>query len=446
MSELSTSQTGSLAAGQTLVTANGRHGTVGALLGAGGQGEVYHVIVEGMPLALKWYHTHYIEIDTGLRLRLETSVRRGAPTENFLWPIDMVSVPGQPSFGYLMPLRAERYTGIRDLIAPLPNRLNLTLAQRALVCLQLADSFLELHAGGFCYQDINFGNIFLDPATATILICDNDNVNIDGADASIYGTRKFMAPEVVRREVLPSSRTDLFSMAVLFFYTIFGWHPLDGAREHAIGLMNADAELQLYGTQPRFLFDPVDSSNGPVAGFHDPLVARWNALSPALRALFVRAFRSGLHDPAARVMETEWRPGLSTLVDAAFACPGCGFEQVGGSGRSDVNCLSCKAAIDWPMALVMAGRTILLDNGRTFGLDSRNRRRSADARVEVHPRRTEVIGLRNLTQTPWRVSMPGGSAHRAEAGQAVRIVPGARIEFGRTSGDIIDLRTERAAA
>lgn len=446
MPDLSAPQTGSLAAGQTLVTTNGRRGTVGKLLGAGGQGEVYHVVVEGLPLALKWYHAHYIEIDTGLRARLETSVRRGAPTENFLWPIDMVSVPGSGSFGYLMPLRAERYTGIRDLIAPPPNRLNLTLAQRGLVCLQLADSFLELHAAGFCYQDINFGNIFLDPATASILICDNDNVNVDGADASIYGTRKFMAPEVVRRDALPSSRTDLFSMSVLFFYAIFGWHPLDGAREHAVSLMNADSELRLYGTDPTFLFDPGDASNGPVAGFHDPLVARWNALSPTLRALFVRAFGPGLQDPAARVMETEWRPGLSTLIDAAFACPGCGLEQVAGCTASDEDCLSCGCAMDWPMALTLAGRTILLDNGRTFALDGRDRKRTIDARVEVHPRRPDVIGLRNLTQSAWRVSMPDGSAHRAEAGQAVRIMAGARIEFGPATGQIAPRAKVREAA
>ena len=30
---------------------------------------------------------------------------------------------------------------------------------------------------------------------------------------------------------LPSSRTDLFSMAVLFSYVLLGWHPLDGRRE-----------------------------------------------------------------------------------------------------------------------------------------------------------------------------------------------------------------------
>ena len=444
--ELTARGASSLTPGQTLVTVNGRRGTVGALLGAGGQGKVYRVTVEGLALALKWYHAHYIEIDTGLRLRLETSVRRGAPTENFLWPIDMVTVPGSPSFGYLMPIRPERYTSIRDLIAPPPQRLNLTLAERALVCLQLAECFLELHAAGFCYQDINFGNIFLDPATATILICDNDNVNVDGAEASIYGTRKFMAPEVVRRDALPSSRTDLFSMAVLFFYTIFGWHPLDGAREHAVGLMDADAELRLYGSEPRFLFDPDDTSNGPVARFHDPLVARWKSLSPALRALFVRAFGAGLNDPGARVMETEWRPALATLVDAAFACSGCGFEQVARCRGDDAACLSCESEIDWPLTLALGGRTILLADGRSFALDSRDRRRSNDARVEVHPRRPDVIGLRNLTAAPWRVTMPGGSAYRAEAGQAVRIVAGERIEFGAVSGEIVALYRESVAA
>ena len=129
---------------------------------------------------------------------------------------------------------AREYVSIRDLIAAPPKRVELDLGRRAKICVQLAESFLELHASGFCYQDINFGNIFFNPETARILICDNDNVNIDGADASIYGTRKFMAPEVVRRETLPNSRTDLYSMSVLFFYTLLGWHPLDGRREHEV--------------------------------------------------------------------------------------------------------------------------------------------------------------------------------------------------------------------
>ena len=432
--------------GQALVTANGRHGTVGTLLGAGGQGEVYQVIVEGLPLALKWYHAHYIGLDDGLRTRLETAVRRGAPTNSFLWPIDMVSAPGRDSFGYLMPLRADRYRSIRDLIAPPPNRLALTLAQRGLVCLQLAESFLELHAAGFCYQDINFGNVFLDPTNTSILICDNDNVNIDGADASIYGTRKFMAPEVVRRETLPSSRTDLFSMAVLFFYTLFGWHPLDGRREHEEAVMDAAAELRLYGRDPLFLFDPDDDANGPVAGFHDPLVLRWKSLSPSLRQLFERAFGPGLQDPAARVLETEWRGALGTLVDAAHACDACGMEQVATPGAELLrSCLACGEKLTWPLALKIGPRIILLDQGRDVVLSTRDRFAPPMARVEEHPSKPGLLGLRNLGGTDWRVTLPDASAYRVESDRTVRIMAGARIEFDGVAGEIIDLNEQVAA-
>lgn len=430
----------SLASGQRLVTANGRHGMVGQLLGAGGQGEVYHVTVEGLPLALKWYHQRYIAVDLGLRARLERSVRRGAPNASFLWPIDMVDVPGSSSFGYLMPLRGGHYRGMRDLIAPPPARLELSLAQRASVCLQLADAFLELHAAGFCYQDINFGNIFLDPEGTQILICDNDNVNIDGAEASIYGTRKFMAPEVVRRERLPDSRTDLFSMSVLFFYTLFGWHPLDGAREHQVSLMNAAAELDLYGTDPLFLFDPDRFDNGPVTGFHDPIVARWNALPERLRQLFMRTFGEGLCDPAARVLETEWRAPLAMVAEGALACVACGFDHVADpAARSPRNCKACAAPLAWPMALRLGGRLILLEQGRDVALDGRGGGavRTADARVEAHPDRAELLGLRNLGVSPWAVTLPGGRIQKVDPGQTVRIVQGARIAFGAATGAIV---------
>lgn len=443
-----TSMTGALAAGQRLITANGRSGVVNHRLGAGGQGEVYHVTLEGLPFALKWYHAHYIEIDRGLRGRLESSVRRGAPNASFLWPIDMVDVAGSGSFGYLMPLRGDHYRSIRDLIAPPPHRLDLTLAQRAHICLQLADSFLELHAAGFCYQDINFGNIFVDAPTASVLICDNDNVNIDGADASIYGTRKFMAPEVVRRETLPNSRTDLFSMSVLFFYTMMGWHPLDGRREHGVRLMNAEAELRLYGTDPLFLFDPVNTDNGPVAGYHDPLVARWQGLPAQLRGLFVRAFGEGLRDPAARALETEWRVPLAAVADAALACFNCGFEHlVESSACAPARCRLCGEAIVWPPALRIGSRTVLLDEGRTFTLASRRTAaRTPDARVEAHPSQPGLFGLRNLGASAWSAVLPDGSRLAVEPGKAVRIQPGVRIAFGAVSGEIVACQLLEAAA
>jgi DNA-binding helix-hairpin-helix protein with protein kinase domain len=419
--------------GQPFLTVNRRRGTVDELLGAGGQGEVYLAHVDGLPFALKWYHRHYVEIDTGLRSRLERAVQRGAPTADFLWPFDLVEIEGSGSFGYFMPLRGANFVGMRDLIAPPPRRVELNLAKRAQLCLQIAHSFHELHASGFCYQDINFGNIFFDPATARILICDNDNVNVDGAEASIYGTRKFMAPEVVRREALPSSRTDLYSMAVLFFYTLLGWHPLDGRREHELGLMNAEAELQLYGSAPIFLFDPVTHTNGPVPGFHDAIVARWESLPGAVRALFIRAFTTGLHDPETRVLETQWRTALSMVPGAVHACAGCGFEHVaeirGGQASTRTVCLACAAPLPPPLFLIIGQQAERLAVGETV--------RDGVARIEAHPTRPELTGLRNLGGETWRAGLPDGSAHQVPPGQAVRLLPGIRIDFGNATGQIV---------
>lgn len=420
--------------GQPFDTVNGRRGRVGALLGSGGQGEVYAVSLAGADFALKWYHPHYIDADAGLHLRLERAVRRGAPTQDFLWPLDLVEVPGRVGFGYIMLLRQPSYRSIQDLIAPPPRRLDLSLPTRADVCRQLADNFLELHASGFCYQDVNFGNIFIDPETARILICDNDNVNIDGAEASIYGTRKFMAPEVVRREALPDSRTDLFSMAVLFFYTFFGWHPLDGRRERDVRVMNAAAENRLYGTDPLFLFDPDDEANGPVEGDHDWLVARWQSLPVRLRGLFLRAFTTGLHDPAQRVLETEWRGPLSALADAAIACRACGFEHVvdrrGAAPVAPGACLCCGEAMAIPLVICTNDTLAILSLGRelSLGKPGSSNGTAATARVESHPKYPHLLGLRNLSEESWRVSFEDGSAHRVDPGKAVRIAPGVEIE------------------
>ena len=433
---------GSLRAGQDFATTSGRRGRVGALLGAGGQGEAYVVSLDGLSFALKWYHPHYVTIDTMLRTRLDRAVRRGAPTNDFLWPLDLVDIAGSGSFGYVMPLRSDSFVSIRDLIAPPPRRLELSLPRRADVCLHLARSFLELHASGFCYQDINFGNIFIEPASGRILICDNDNVNIDGAEASIYGTRKFMAPEVVRRESLPNSRTDLFSMAVLFFYTFFGWHPFDGRREAETQLLDAAAELRLYGTEPLFLFDPDDSGNGPVEGYHDSIVARWRSLPTGLRKLFVRSFTEGLRDPGARVLETEWRTALRTIAGGTFACAHCGFEHVADAQRGEPiapdYCQACVEPLAAPPILLLGNAALVLAIGATIRGDELDPKGSGapGARVEAHPTRPEFVGLRNLGNRPWRATLPDRSTHAVPPGQAVRILPGLVLDFERRSGTV----------
>ncbi len=432
-----------LVVGTLFSSVNGRRrGSVVRLLGAGGQGAVYEVSFEGAAFALKWYHDYYVEIDTGLRPRLERALERGAPDERFLWPLELVTVQGSPSFGYIMPLRTANYRGMGDLIAPPPQRLELSFPARASVCEQLSRCFLQLHARGFCYQDVNFGNIFLEPDTADVLICDNDNVNVDGADASIYGTRKFMAPEVVRRETLPSTKTDLFSMAVMFFYVMFGWHPLDGRREAETRILDGKTEMALYGTDPLFIFDPADSSNGPVAGLHDPLLARWESLGDELRALFLQAFGIGMHSPGARVLEHEWQSAFRNARLAAHPCSRCGdyapLSPAAVAAGDETSCAYCGAVSALPAVLTTGKRSIVVRDGLLLTRGELMGGRSAlkAGSVSVHPSKPGVLGLQNLSEDHWQAEIPGYSASVIAPGKTVRLLDGLRLGIGRSEFDV----------
>ncbi|MFO1003715.1 MAG: hypothetical protein U0936_25570 [Planctomycetaceae bacterium] len=116
--------------------------------------------------------------------------------------------PGIEGFGYVMALRDVRFKGIVDLMKRRTERFR-SLAKAG--C-QLAESYLRLHSKGLCYHDISFGNVFFDPNTGDILICDNDNVGVNaGQRGGILGTPRFMAPEVVRgAKHTRSTQTDLF--------------------------------------------------------------------------------------------------------------------------------------------------------------------------------------------------------------------------------------------
>lgn len=434
-----------LKAGTCVQSRNGmRSGVVGEVLGAGGQGSVYLLEMEGGVFALKWYHDHYIEIDSGLYQRLAKAVERGAPDNRFLWPLELVHIPGRTSFGYVMPLRDTKFVGMRRLIAPPPKRIELSLGQRVSVCAHIAHCFLELHASGFCYQDINFGNVFLNPDTANVLICDNDNVNIDGAEASIYGTRKFMAPEVVRREMLPSTITDLFSMAVMFFYVIFGWHPLDGRRESEIKILDTGAENKLYGSEPIFIFDSVNTANGPVEPLHNTLVYRWRSLSSDLRDLFTRSFTVGLFSAGKRVHEYEWRAAFSAAVAKAFQCRKCGYENLAELSRDGellpAQCGYCEENPSTPAILSAGKRVVVLEGGRQV-LGSQIADGAPEtpvATVDAHPQQEGVLGLRNRSEETWRAEIPGYSATPIGPDKTIRLIDQLKLNIAGADVRIVN--------
>lgn len=413
-------------------------------LGGGGQGEVYRARLDDTILALKWYFP--TAATPPQRGALEVLIRIGPPNERFLWPMALAAADGVPGFGYLMPLRPARYKGIVDLMK---RRVEPTFRALATAGLDLSHSFLQLHARGLCYRDISFGNVFFDPETGDVLICDNDNVAVDGqSNGGILGTPRFMAPEIVRGDALPSTQTDLFSLAVLLFYLFVVHHPLEGRGEAAIRCMDLPAMTKLYGTEPVFIFDPYDRTNEPVAGYHDNALAFWPIYPQFLRHLFTRAFTDGLRNPQhGRVRESEWRAAMARLRDSIVYCARCGRENfydadaLRASRGSPGVCWSCGAEVRLPPRLRIGKGVVVLNHDTQLFPHHVDEQRLYDfsrpvAAVAQHPMQPGLWGIQNLSGEQWVSTAPDGAITDVDPGRSVALALGMRINFGRMEGEI----------
>jgi eukaryotic-like serine/threonine-protein kinase len=417
--------------------------TVEQFLGAGGQGEVYKATLNGQPIALKWYFEAMATPDQ--RAALETIVKRGAPNERFLWPMELASAPGIPGFGYLMLLRESCYKSIVDLM-----KRRVEPDFRALITagLELSHSFLLLHAKGLCYRDISFGNVFFDPVSGDILICDNDNVAVDGqGKAGVLGTPRFMAPEIVRGEAKPSTQTDLFSLAVLLFYMLMVSHPLEGKKEASIRCFDLPAMNKIYGFEPVFVFDPKDVSNRPVKGIHDNAIAYWQIYPRFLRDLFTKAFTEGLNDVKSRVRESEWRSALAQLRDWIVYCPACRAENfydpeaLKANNGKPAHCWSCQKEISLPYRIRLGNSIVMLNFDSRLYPHHIDSQRLYDftkpvAEVVRHPTDNRIWGLKNLSQEKWVLTGSDGVIKDVEPGKSATLGQGVKINFGKIEGEV----------
>lgn len=432
-----------LSPGQQFTLNGDLHGSVDEYLGGGGQGEVYRARLGRSDVALKWYFPH--NATQKQRTRLEELVRKGSPDPRFLWPEGIATADGTKGFGYVMPLRPKRYRSIVDILT---GRTSPSFKALATAGYHLASGYLALHAGGLCYHDLSHGNAFFDPSNGDVLICDNDNVSVDGvAGAGVLGTPRYMAPEVVVGSAKPSADTDRYSLGVLLFYMFFVHHPLDGAREQAIRVMNLPAMQKLYGSEPVFVFDPDDASNRPVPGAQDNALIYWNLYPQSFRDLFTRHFTDGLHNPGSRVRESEWIRAMADLRDALLYCP-CGAENFYDRGRiaahGPASCWACDRPLKLPPRLRVNGSNVILLNHDTALYPHHVTSSVAEipdfstsvAEMSQHPKKPSIWGLKNTSSARWVVTHTDGAMTDVEPGQTVRLSTGVRINFGQVEAEV----------
>jgi DNA-binding helix-hairpin-helix protein with protein kinase domain len=419
---------------------SGSNYAVKDFIGGGGQGEVYGVNASSGDFALKWYHP---ETSTSEQAeKIDTLSRMAPPSTRFLWPLERATSPDSAGFGYVMDLRPREYKGLTDL---LNGRMDPTFYALCTACIGLADSMHLLHSKGLCYQDINWGNVFFHPGTGNILICDNDNVCVNGSTATVLGTPRFMAPEIVRGEAQPSTDTDRFSLAVLLFMMLFRSHPLDGKKESLIHCLDQQAMKKLYGSDALFIFHPTDSSNAPVAGIHDNAIAYWPIYPAAVKKLFEKTFTDGIRDPKnGRVLESQWRQALSHMRDSVFRCSTCKRENFYDPATPGAVCWHCRKVLSPPLRIDINGLCQVAINYDTklyphhlSGLRSRYDFTVPLAEISQHPQNPSIWGLKNLSQAAWISRTTEGAENQVPPGRSAILKNGLKIVFGGGTNGVI---------
>ena len=428
---------GQLKTGTILTSESGIKYEVKKMLGAGGQGEVYDVESKGKHFALKWYFKHMATREQ--KAILDNLVAKGSPAECFLWPEDIIFHQIGESFGYIMPLRPKNYKSIVDLMKRRAEPSFYALCRAAY---NLTNGYQQLHSMGFSYRDISFGNMFFDPNNGDVLICDNDNVSANGVDnSSVYGTPRFMAPEIVTGIAKPSRNTDLYSLAVLLFYMFFLGHPLEGKKEASIKCMDIHAMNKLYGSSPVFIFDPKDKSNRPVKGYQDNPIIYWDLYPQGLKDLFTQSFTEGLSKPNRRVTERQWLDVIANLITGIAICPNCGAEVFYDSNKESLNiahiCWGCQKAVSIPHRLVVGKSTILLT--KDSKIYSHNINKDYDMNTVVgtvvqNPKNPNLWGIRNDSNSNWTYIKSNGQQIPVGNSRSAAIAKDAKIDFGQGLG------------
>lgn len=412
--------------------------TVMKLIGQGGQGHVFLLEHHNRgKKALKWYLP---EQSTEQQYNaILAAIRAGKPMTadgtQFIWPQDIIEIDGR--FGYVMDLIPSRFVGYGDMLRD--RSLAPTLAMRCRISRRLVRAYQQLHLSGYCYRDISDNNFLFDPKSGDIVICDNDNVGVEGVDSSqVLGTLEYMSPEVSTGKCQPGINSDLYSLAVLLFKFFCWHHPYHGMLEYSVKSWDLCAKRWLYGETPIFIFDHRDKRNRlPDADGYRDVNKMWMLLPSVLRDAFTQSFTEGIHNSFARLKEHDWEEVLCEASDKLMVCEKDNAENFY-DGR-DSKCWYCGSTLGTPDTMSINSpygvRTILLGNGSVVFGDQVNG-------LDIGLGMDDVVGvvqqsngkrvLLNSGPSAWAFRF-GETSGSIECGSSIELRDGLKVKFSKNA-------------
>ena len=414
--------------------------------GSGGQGTVYKAVFNGHKYALKWYFPGKLKNMEKFRQNIQRNIYDGPPSSSFLWPRFLTKTAGG-TFGYLMDVRSDDFTEFSDILNGKDKR-GQKIAFNSFItavefALNIVNSFRALHRQGKSYQDLNDGNFFVNTNTGEVLICDNDNVAPDRENFGIGGKPGYMAPEVVRGEAIPDILTDRHSLAVVLFKIFLRHDPLMGRKCVDKVCLTEEADKELYGDKPVFIFDPDDRSNEPIPGIHPNPIKLWPAYPEYIKSAFIKSFSRGLKNPQERLTDNDWQKLLIRFRGEIITCL-CGrelfVEKISRDAGGLFRCDQCQAQGSYPSRLELNGYPVyLFPHSRLYRCHTEKDSddyQTVTGEVLRNKNNPGLWGLKNLSNGLWNTIKPDGTAQQVPAGAIVHISPGLRLDFGGVAGAI----------
>ena len=396
-------------------------------LAEGGQGRVYIADYEGQKKAFKWYKKGSLGANpNAFYENIKQNVIRRTPSPEFLWPIDITEWE-DGTFGYIMDLRPDGYYEVTEyMLCHVRFRSFRTIIDAAI---SIVSAFRILHNKGYSYQDLNDGNFFINPKNGKVLICDNDNVVPDGTETGIIGKPRYMAPEIVLGKSKPNSLSDRFSMSLILYILFCLNHPLEWKRYLVPGLTSA-LQKKLYGSEPLFIMDPDDNSNGPHPVIHKNSINVWSCLPDYMQRIFLTAFsQKAFQKPSARPREIDWLKVFTRFRSEIVSCQ-CGNEIFTQQGEA-CECEKCSKKVNIPFKLMLRDYCIpAIRDSRIYrcqlGVCNEKDAVAPVAHV-IEKRDSGALGIQNKSGKRWDATTTKGTARKVDPDEVVPLKDGIRL-------------------
>ncbi len=291
--------------------------------------------------------------------KLEWLAKQSYP-DQFIKPLDLFI---EPYIGYAME-KVVDHVSLNKLLVP-SREMSLSewyneetggLRRRLFLGYKIAMQFALLHESNRAYCDISGNNILVnkDPGVASICMIDIDNIYIPGGDSgNILGTSRYMAPEIMNKQMQPDIFTDDYSLAVILFELLRCGHPY-------VGDMVEDGTPEQQEQAYRGLYPYVDEEDSP--NMSTQMLPAEVVFTTKLANLFHKTFVKGKENRVARATAREFALACLEASNKVMKCPECGHWHFASPDKNrKYFCPWCDEENSRPFFLQFKDRYYVLD-------------------------------------------------------------------------------------